>query len=91
VPVIAIPLALQAYPRRLTNRAKIFLERNFLEKRDSQMRRQGRKSTAGTGSIEGIPRGTTTFMSVLEMRRAATRALVGDALAIGHDALPIFR
>jgi hypothetical protein len=58
------------------------LEKNFLEKRDSQMRRQDRKSTAGNGSIKGMPSPTTTFMSVLKMRRAATRALVGDALAI---------
>jgi hypothetical protein len=35
--------------------------------------------------------GTTTFMSVLEMRRVATRALVGDALAIEHDAQPLLQ
>ena len=55
------------------------------------MRRQGRKSTAGNGSIKGNTWGTTTFISVLKMRRAATRALVGDALAIWHDAQPLLQ
>jgi hypothetical protein len=66
-----------------TDRTKIFLEENFLEKRDSQMRRHGRKSTAGNSSIKGIPRGTTTFLSVLEMRRAATPRLLAMRLRFG--------
>jgi hypothetical protein len=67
------------------------LEKNFLEKRDSQMRRQGRNRRQEPLPDKGMGVGTTTFRAVLKMRRAATRALVGDALAIWHDAQPLLQ
>jgi hypothetical protein len=65
VPVIAIPLAFRRTPRRLTNRVKIFLEKNFLGKADTNTRRLGEKNTPGAGSIEGTGAGTTTFTGVV--------------------------
>jgi hypothetical protein len=42
------------------------------------MHRQGRKSTAGTGPIEGMGVGTTTFKSALKKCEARAVASRGD-------------
>jgi hypothetical protein len=61
---------LQATPPQTEEAVQKFLwKKNSLEKRDSQMRRQGRKSTAGNGSIKGTGVGTTTFRIISKCDR----------------------
>jgi len=62
---------LQAHPHRLINRTTFFLEKNFLEKPDSQMRRQGRNRRQVPLPDKSIGVGTTTFRAALEMRGTA--------------------
>jgi hypothetical protein len=82
---------LQVHPRRLTNRTKIFWEKIFWKNGIRKCVDKAENPRRVTVLSKAYPGGTTTFMSVLKMRRAATRALVGDALAIWHDAQPLLQ